>query len=191
MVVAIEGSIGVGKSTVLAELSNLGYSVQCESVDHWTLLDKFYKDPEHFAALFQIQVISSYANQDDDIQLLERSAQSARGVFTRMLEADGFITNQQAAVVDNVMKLLPFASPSLFIYLDASPELCHRRIAWRGRTAEMDTTTRYLVKLEAFYAEFLATVPHVRVTVYEKDSPMDVAMKVHAVLQSHGIHPRE
>jgi deoxyadenosine/deoxycytidine kinase len=63
--VALEGLIGVGKSTVLNILKeDYGYDVAPEPVDQWTLLEQFYDDRKKYALAFETQVLCSYAHKN-------------------------------------------------------------------------------------------------------------------------------
>jgi deoxyadenosine/deoxycytidine kinase len=191
MVVAIEGSIGVGKSTVINILEKRGFTVQCEPVAVWTLLEKLYTQPKDYAALFELQVLASYANQKPGLQVLERSAESALHVFARMLHTDGSITDEQMELVRAAYKLIPHRAPTKFIYLQADLNLCQRRIAWRGRSEESSVQLEYLQRLEAAYAAFLSSVDSVVIQVHELDSPDDIADKIVALIFPDDIVKKE
>ena len=175
MVIAIEGSIGVGKSTVLKELERRGHIVQTEPVEHWTLLHDLYKDMEKYGALFQVQVLATYASYKPRVQFLERSAQSARGVFSAMMYRDGYITPAQLQTIDSVAKMIPVPAPEVFVYLEAEAELCQSRIQWRARDGEEAVELKYLRKLDAAYKDWLPSVRHFVIKVKASDSPSVVA----------------
>lgn len=189
MVIAIEGSIGVGKSTVLKELEKRGYITQAEPVQHWTLLPKLYSDPQAYAAIFQVQVLASYAYYKEGLQFLERSAQSARGVFAQMLMEDGAIRQDQLPIIDSVLQMLPSEKPDIFIYLRASAELCQSRVQWRAREGEEGVKLEYLDRLDKAYLAFLPTVKHIIIDVQESDSPSAVANKILSKLVDLGFSP--
>jgi deoxyguanosine kinase len=178
VLVSIEGSIGVGKSTVLHELEKRGHVVQGESVEHWTLLQKMYENPMQYGALFQIQVITSFANQKKNLQFQERSAIVSRGVFTEMMHKDGYISKQQVETIDQVLHWIPTPQPQLHIYLKADHKLCQRRIAWRGRDGEEAVHLDYLHKLEDAYMTFLPSVNHKIIVVEEEHTPEQIADKI-------------
>ena len=70
-IVSIDGNIGAGKSTILAELNNMGYHVFPEDVESWgSFLEKLYVDPKRWAFTFQMRVIHSLYNQLTEIEKL-------------------------------------------------------------------------------------------------------------------------
>jgi len=86
MRVWIEGSIGVGKSTLIQLLSENGYVTEFEAVEHWTLLPHLYHNPTpEIKALFEIEVLCSLASRSESAQITERSVGSTMGVFVPLL----------------------------------------------------------------------------------------------------------
>lgn len=181
MVVAIEGSIGIGKSTVLRELGG-GFE---EQVDHWTLLKKFYADQKRFSFVFQLQVIASYAEVEEHAYV-ERSAMSALGVFSTMLVKSGSMTQEQLQMLHAIYASIPHCDPSHFIYLKASPQLCLERMSWRGRDGEAAVSLEYLQALEEAYEEFFKREDvKDRVTVLEiqpHETPAQIAARIRAII---------
>ena len=133
MVVAIEGLIGVGKSTVLRELERRGHSVEFEQVDHWTLLPKMYatqaqdsEAAEGIRTLFEIQIICSLASRSAT-DFTERSIESAMDIFMPLLVKD----EDMKSLIRSVASLAQHrgAPPSLYVYLDADVDLCLQRLS--------------------------------------------------------------
>ena len=187
MVVAIEGSIGIGKSTVLRELGHK-YSFFEEQVSHWTLLKQFYAHPQKFSFVFQLQVMASYAEVDDSYDFVERSAMSALGVFSSMLVKSGAMTQEQLQMLYAIYSSIPHRDPDHFIYLKASPALCLERMAWRAREGERLVTLEYLQRVEEAYELFFSRDDvKGRVTVLEiqaNETPAQVAARIQAVVEA-------
>ena len=57
MKIVIDGNIGVGKSTQLRLLEQVGYKVYREPIDDWSL-ELFYKDQSRWAFLLQMQILN-------------------------------------------------------------------------------------------------------------------------------------
>jgi deoxyguanosine kinase len=175
---AIEGLIGVGKSTVLQELYARGFVVQTEAVDAWTLLPHMAADPARYGALFQLQVLVSYAARVHGVEFMERSADSALHVFAAKLAAESFISEAQLQMLRDVYAMLPHPPPERYIYLRADPELCMRRIAERSRNGEGGVTLQYLQALDEAYSAFFAERNVAVIDVLESDTPADIADKI-------------
>lgn len=63
MLIAVDGNLGSGKSTVLAELRRRGYTVVPEPVIAWgPMLRSMYADPARWTLTFQTQVLAHYAD---------------------------------------------------------------------------------------------------------------------------------
>ena len=115
MLISIEGNIGSGKSTVIEWLKtqeNKNIVFVDEPVNEWlsikdkdgmNALDCFYKDQKQNAFCFQILAyitrlkklilkLEEYANQDIII-ITERSIDTDRNVFAKMLYEDGLISS--------------------------------------------------------------------------------------------------
>lgn len=170
MVVAIEGLIGVGKSTVLKELERRGHTVELEKVEHWSLLPRMYKErsPE-ICTLFELQIICSLAARSET-SFCERSIASALGIFApKLIEDKG-----KLALIEQVAAMAKQPEPSFYIFLDAEPELCKRRIEQRARGGET-IDLEYLRELREAHHAFLSDKRHVRIRVEEKDSPQKLA----------------
>jgi deoxyadenosine/deoxycytidine kinase len=155
MRIAIEGNIGAGKSTILAELARRGWATWQEPVDSWDL-EGFYSDPSRYAFEFSLGVLLSFcrmrpADGDESAALLvERCPLACRHVFTQLLFNDGHLTQTQWAAFKECADLLSWA-PDAVVYVDVPAEVCLRRIAERGRRCEAAVDVQYLRRLEFQY----------------------------------------
>jgi deoxyadenosine/deoxycytidine kinase len=183
--ISLEGNVGVGKSTVLRELERRGLHVHFEAVDHWTLLEPFYRDPARFGFAFQLQVLTSYAATPAHTQIVERSSDAALEVFVPLAEQNGNLQQHEAHELRRMANMLPLPQIQRFVFLVADPELCLRRIAWRHREGEERITLAYLQQLDQAYARFMAGIPDNRklmIPIQEQDSPASIADRiVHAM----------
>lgn len=183
---ALEGVIGVGKSTLLKELAKRGLIVREEQVDHWTLLKSLYADAAKFAFSFQLQVLASYADLGDDVQVVERSSESALGVFVKMLASQGSLSKNETQTLDQVFDLLPTRKVDKIIFLDLPLDECQARLQQRGRAGEAAVSMQYLTDIEAQYKIFLqnATVPVHTVRMSSDTSVEDLADQVEAIVKA-------
>lgn len=184
-VVTIEGNIGAGKTTniefVKQGLIDKGYDVRLmpEPVERWLkfvnkegddILKLFYKDKNKYAFTFQMLALltrfqifrDTYLSQLGDnllgkkiIFLTERTIQTDKYVFAKMLHEDGFIDDIQMQIYhswfDDFVKLFPIR---LCIYLKTEPDLSLKRVLKRARKGE-NLDISYLTRLHEVHNTFI------------------------------------
>ena len=102
MIIAVEGNLGSGKSTVLAELQHRGYTVVPEPVSAWApMLERMYADPARWTLTFQTQVLAHYAEVE------RRYADVAGPVFVERSPVSALVfvslaTHRNALTVDEL-----------------------------------------------------------------------------------------
>lgn len=191
--VALEGNIGAGKSSVTAELQARGYRVSAEPVAAWTLLPKFYAEPQRYAFALQTQILTSCAALDDGRALItERSAEASLHVFGASLLRQGQITETQRALLSTLYEALRMTPTELVVNLDTRVDICMARIVQRGRPCEEGITREYLEGLRAQYAVYLQECPIRGVNVMNvecEDLPIRTVtdMVEHALAQAMGV----
>lgn len=148
-VIVLAGTIGAGKSSLTAMLSeHLGSQAFYESIEDNEVLPLFYANPEQYAFLLQIYFLNKrfdsikQAMQDDN-NVLDRSIYEDSLLFH--LNADlGRATDTEVKVYDellaNMMEELPYAAhkkhPDLLVHIRVSFETMLDRIEKRGREYE-------------------------------------------------------
>lgn len=148
-VIVLAGTIGAGKSSLTAMLSeHLGSQAFYESIEDNEVLPLFYADPNQYAFLLQIYFLNKrfesikQAMQDDN-NVLDRSIYEDSLLFH--LNADlGRATETEVKVYDellaNMMEELPYAAhkkhPDLLVHIKVSFETMLDRIEKRGREYE-------------------------------------------------------
>lgn len=167
MYFAIEGVIGVGKTT-LARLLQPSFKAELvlEVFEENPFLSNFYADRARYA--FQTQIFF----------LLSRYHQQRRNITDRLLTVDTLISdytfekdalfariNLQGDELDmyySVQEALAekVTPPSLVVYLRASTDTLMRRIAQRDRPYERAMAREYIDMLNRAYDEFYLTSSH-------------------------------
>ena len=186
MRVAIEGNIGAGKSSILAELGRRGWATWQEPVDTWDL-DGFYADPSRHAFEFSLGVLLSFCRvptggQKDAVIVVERCPLACRHVFTQLLVNDGHLSQVQWAAFKECADLLGWV-PDAVVYVDVPAGVCLERIKARGRTCEAAVDMQYLRRLEFQYDTLFKFAGDVPVTRVDGTAP-DVVDRVEAVLRA-------
>jgi deoxyguanosine kinase len=158
--IAVEGPIGVGKSSLARRLAlHLGADLLLEKADENPFLERFYRDPGSSAFQTQMFFLVQRVGQ---MRELAHSGVPSHGVvsdflfakdalFARMnLDEDEF--RLYAAIHAQMAQQLP--QPDLVIWLQASPDTLLQRIRRRGIAMEQGIARDYLQRLCNAYAEY-------------------------------------
>jgi deoxyadenosine/deoxycytidine kinase len=158
--IAIEGAIGVGKTSLAKILANrFGWRLVQEEVGHNPFLERFYENPRKFA--FQTQLfflLSRYRQQRDLAQgnLFEKGVISDYVLAKDKIFALINLEDDEISLYDSIYKLLvpTIPRPDLVIYLQARPEVLLSRVRKRGVEYERNISLDYLKTLSDAYNEY-------------------------------------
>jgi deoxyguanosine kinase len=164
MYIAIEGVIGVGKTT-LARLLQPAFDAEIllEVFEENPFLSDFYSDRSRYA--FQTQIfflLSRYHQQRRGVTAILESGRSLcsdytfakDSLFARInLKGDELETynNLHAALAEKIVL------PDLLVYLRASTDTLMQRIAARDRSYERNMERSYIEELNLAYDDFFST----------------------------------
>jgi deoxyguanosine kinase len=172
---AIEGAIGVGKTTLARLLEReLGAELLLEVFEENPFLSDFYADRERYA--FQTQIfflLSRYRQQHRVIQqtLAESSLVSDYTFAKDRLFAELNLANDELDTYRRVHAILAekIILPDLVIYLRASTDVLMERIALRDRSYERGMSRDYIDRLRTAYERFFANYTDASVLVIDTD----------------------
>jgi deoxyguanosine kinase len=159
--IAVEGPIGVGKST-LAELlaAELGARLVLEQPDDNPFLAAFYKDPKRHAMSTQLfYLLQRYQQQGELVQgdLFARGGIVADYLFAKdRVFASLTLSDDEMALYERIYQILRprIATPDLVVYLKARTSVLMDRIRRRGRAAEKPIRGEYVEEVARAYSEF-------------------------------------
>jgi deoxyguanosine kinase len=158
--IAIEGVIGVGKTT-LAKLLSREYKTKLvlEDIDGNPFLPQFYENPERYAFTTQIFFLLSRYNELRNL--------TNRELFTRKIISDYTfdkdrlfalinLEKRELSLYEKIYNLLDkdIVKPNLVIYLQASIDTLMERIKARGRSYERRIKEDYIKFLNHSYNEY-------------------------------------
>ncbi|MBJ48563.1 MAG: deoxynucleoside kinase [Candidatus Marinimicrobia bacterium] len=158
--IAVEGTIGVGKTSLARILANhIQGRLVLEEFEDNPFLTEFYKDPKRWAFQTQINfLISRYYQQ---IQLQQVNLFSDKIVSDYMFAKDKLFA--QTSLDDNEMILYQKLAtifeknvtyPDLVIFLQSDVDRLMDNISKRGRSYERDIDWEYLSQLNDVYNQF-------------------------------------
>lgn len=161
--VAIEGPIGVGKTTLARILSKaLNTELLLEVFEENPFLAKFYEDRERYA--FQTQIfflLSRYRQQSDVIpRVLQHSPLVSDYLFAKdRIFAHLNLRGDELEVYEQLHQALAthIPVPDLVVYLKATTDVLMERIAFRDRPYERNMSRAYIDDLRRAYEDFFAT----------------------------------
>ena len=158
--IAIEGPIGVGKTSLAQLLSKeLGARLVLEDFEDNPFLPDFYNDPERFG--FQTQLfflLQRYRQQQDlrQVDMFQKLLITDYMFVKDRLFASLNLGDKEMQLYDTVASLLErnIIRPDIVIYLQADTDVLMKNIEKRGRDMEKNVTWEYIDALNQVYTEY-------------------------------------
>ncbi len=179
MLISIEGNIGSGKSTVIEYLKSLSDSniefvdepvsewLNIRDKDGFNALDCFYKNKEKNAFCFQvlayitrlkklIEKLEKYKDDKTKLIITERSIDTDKNVFAKMLYEDGFLTSIEWETYNYWFSSFEEISKvDIILYIKTNPDKCLERINKRNRVEELNINIDYLDKCHTYHEDWI------------------------------------
>ncbi len=183
--IAIEGVLGVGKSTFAKKLAaDLKAKLVLEQVDNNPFLERFYRDMDGFALQTQLFFLLNRAKQQEPLKQMDLF--ESKIVSDYLIDKDrifAYVTLEEnelnlyekiyKAVVDEGGLL----KPDLVVYLQAGTDVLMERIKKRGRKFEKTISKDYIHEISEaynyFFSHYSKSVPLVIVNTDEVDFEKD------------------
>lgn len=163
MYIAIEGVIGVGKTTLARLLQPVFEAeVLLEIFEENPFLSDFYGDRARYA--FQTQIfflLSRYHQQNNNVPSILSAGKSLISDYTFAKDALFAGINLKGDELDMYQKVHEalgekIPKPNLLVYLQATTETLMNRIAFRDRPYERQMERAYINELNMAYEEFFS-----------------------------------
>jgi deoxyadenosine/deoxycytidine kinase/NTP pyrophosphatase (non-canonical NTP hydrolase) len=201
--IAIEGGIGVGKTTLARLLQPIiGADLLLEEFEENPFLARFYSDRARYA--FQTQIfflLSRYRQQHQVVpEVVKRGSLVSDYTFAKdSLFAHLNLSGDELEMYESVHKILAgnLVQPDLVVYLRADTDILMQRIAIRDRHYERDMDWNYIDELRRAYDSFFLNydaTPLLRLDTNDIDfvhSPDDLTFVIGQVRSALGLLPRQ
>ena len=167
--IAVEGPIGVGKTTLAMRLAaTFDYQTLLENAHENPFLERFYRNRRQAALATQLFFLFQRSQKIQDLRQGDIFQQQRVADF--LIEKDPLfarinLDRDEFQLYQKVYQQLTIDAPKpdLVIYLQASPEVLLGRIENRGIAAEKAINRDYLERLNEVYSEFF---------LYYDDAPL-------------------
>lgn len=158
--IAVEGPIGVGKTTLAKKLAQTYQSeLLLEQAAENPFLEKFYQDPKSGALPAQLYFLFQRSRQLEELKQGDMFAPNHITDFLMdkdRLFARVTLDKDELNLYEEVYNKLTIDAPipDLVIYLQAPTDVLHKRIRQRGIKMEYTITDEYLNQLSSAYTDF-------------------------------------
>lgn len=199
--IAVEGAIGVGKTTLCRKLAQtLNYDILLEKAEENPFLSKFYQQPRQHALATQLFFLMQRAEQLNNIGQSDMFAPIKVADF--LLEKDKIfaeltLSNDELKLYMQVYEHIEISKPKpdLVIYLQAPVPVLQSRIRKRGIASEQSMEDTYLEALNEAYSRFfhyyeespLLIVNAAEIDLVNNDSDYKLLID-HILSTQHGRH---
>jgi deoxyguanosine kinase len=167
--IAVEGSIGVGKTTLAKRLAaSFNYATLLEDAEENPFLEKFYRNREQAALATQLFFLFQRAQKIQDMRQTDIFEPARIADF--LVEKDPLfarinLDRDEYQLYEKVYQQLTIDAPKpdLVVYLQAPTDVILSRIDTRGLQFERGIDRDYLERLNEVYSEFF---------LYYDDAPL-------------------
>jgi deoxyguanosine kinase len=167
--IAVEGSIGVGKTTLAKKLAaSFNHATLLEEAEQNPFLEKFYRRREQAALATQLFFLFQRTQKIQDLRQTDIFEPARVADF--LMEKDPLfarvnLDRDEYQLYEKVYRQLTIDAlkPDLVVYLQASTDVLLTRIEQRGLAIERNIDRGYLERLNEVYSEFF---------LYYDDAPL-------------------
>jgi len=157
--IAVEGNIGVGKTTLAKRLARtFNYDILLEKADENPFLERFYLDRKNHALPTQLFFLFQRTRQFQELRqgdMFEPVRVADFLIDKDPLFARVTLDDDELSLYNKVYEQLTIDAPrpDLVVYLQAPVDVLMQRIRQRGHTAEQAIDRHYLNQLNEAYTQ--------------------------------------
>ncbi|MCU5746638.1 deoxynucleoside kinase [Staphylococcus sp. SQ8-PEA] len=175
--IAIEGPIGVGKTSLAHQLSKtLDFEEEREVVENNPFLSDFYDDISKWSFQTEMFFLCNRYKQVQDLAQSNKGVVSDYHIFKNKIFAHNTLTTTEFNKFKRIYDILTedLIMPNIVVFLDADLRVLKTRIAKRNRSFEHQIEDNYLLQLQDDYASFYRSLQAQDVkTLYINTSHLD------------------
>ena len=152
--IAVEGPIGVGKSSLAHKLSQtFNYYEEKEIVNENPFLSDFYEDISKWSFQTEMFFLCNRYKQFQDLEAISTGIVSDYHIYKNKIFANNTLTPSEFDKFSRIYDILTedLEMPNAIIFLDADLEVLKKRIALRNRSFEHQIEDDYLLNLKRDY----------------------------------------
>jgi deoxyadenosine/deoxycytidine kinase len=163
--IAVAGSIGAGKSSIVDFLSQR-FDIQpfFEPNEANPYLEDFYADMERWSFHSQVYFLSAKFKLHKELDaspqnvIQDRTIWEDAEIFAQSLHQQGRMSERDWLTYRNLYESIQdeIRAPDVMIYLRCPVKTVRKRIAMRGRQMEQNIPTEYLKRLNRLYENWIA-----------------------------------
>jgi deoxyguanosine kinase len=172
--IAIEGTIGAGKTSLATRLSDdFSSRLILEQFEDNDFLPKFYKDPAKYAFPLELSFLAARFQQLRDelslTDLFRPGIISDYFINKSLIFARKTLADDEYALYARLFNIinLSLPRPDLLVYLYVSVQRLKSNIIKRGRPYEQEIKHDYLEKIQSGYFEYLRQQSDMRILIID------------------------
>ena len=155
--IAVEGPIGVGKSSLAHKLSQTyKYYEEKEIITENPFLSDFYEDISKWSFQTEMFFLCNRYKQFQDLALIENGIVSDYHIYKNKIFANNTLTTTEYNKFSRIYDILTedLEMPNMIIFLDDDLATLKSRIAHRNRSFEHQIADDYLLNLKRDYNDY-------------------------------------
>lgn len=172
--IAIEGNIGVGKTTLCEKIAkDYDSRLILEQFTDNPFLPYFYKEPERYAFPVELFFMTERHKQLQinlsQQELFQQTTISDYFFIKTLLFARNNLTDDEFRLFQRLFNILKtnFPPPDLIVFLHRPVEELMKNIKKRNRSYEVDITPEYLLSIQNTYYEYFKVEQHTPILVID------------------------
>lgn len=179
--IAIEGLIGVGKTTLSRRLSErMGARLVLEEFEDNPFLPRFYAEKERYAFSVELSFLAQRYHQFKRVaeqELFDSATIADHYISKSLIFAQANLPPDEFKLFSDLYNIMlaNMPKPQLLVYLHLEPDQLLERIAERGREYEQAIDREYLLGLQRSYFDHLPQLLDTKVLVLNM-AEVDVRM---------------